>query len=157
MCFSKFMGKKGLFWKTKAPWRGVYCCAAVGFQLFPGWHMAPPHSWSRSPTSLTEEESQELGTAQHSLATLADGVLQILGCSSSPLKCSSGKMQNLQVSRENLSLFCSTRNLCGRTPLCKTPCFTFFGFSSLSPFPCIPAYNCSFKSHNLSFSPCSAS
>lgn len=83
--------------------------------------MAPPHSWSRSPTSLTEEESQELGTAQHSLATLADGVLQILGCSSSPLKCSSGKMQNLQVSRENLSLFCSTRNLCGRTPLCKTP------------------------------------
>lgn len=36
--------------------------------------MAPPHSWSRSPTSLTEVESQELGTAQHSLATLADGV-----------------------------------------------------------------------------------
>lgn len=107
------------------------------------WHLLTLGAVSHIP----EEESQELGMAQHSLATLADGVLQTLGCSSSPLKCSSGKMQKMQVSRENLSLFCTTRNLCEITHLCKTHHFTCFRFSSLSPFPCSPAYDCSFKSY----------
>lgn len=51
--------------------------------------------------------------------------------------------------------FWSTRNLCEIPPLCKT-CFTFFGFSSLSSFPYIPAYDCSFESYKY-FSPCSDS
>lgn len=98
MCLSKSMGKD-LFWRTKAPWRGVCCC---------GVPAAPRVTHGTSSlleklSHIPEDESQELGTAQHSLGTLADGVLQTLGCSSSPLKCSSRKMQNMQVSRGNLT------------------------------------------------------
>lgn len=145
MCLCKSMGKKDLFWGKKARWRSVlFCCCEVP--------AAPrvAHGTSsllQQVCHIPEDESQELGMAQHSLATLADGVLQTPGCSSSPQKCSSGKMQNLQVSRENLSLFGGTKNICEITPLWKT-CFTFFGFSSLSPFPCISVYDCSFKSCN---------
>lgn len=159
-CFPKATGKRDHFWKMKAPRRGVHCCtSAMGLQLLP--------VWQRGTSSLSEQVSQSPDSEGELRAGYVPALVSHFGRQSPPdsrLKHISAEMwwfkwkgaEFEEVSRAYLSLFCSTRNPRETTHLCKTACFNFLSFSSLSPFPCIPAWCCYFKSYNLSFSPCLA-